>query len=490
MFRLEPRGSFIVVLLILGATVLWGNSRPTSNHRPTQGFGDSFGNNRGHLGEDYGAVEAGRAGDRVFAIRAGKVYASALNGTADRTCVNPSTGRTGFGNYVVIEHPYPKSFAPNGALYSVYAHLDTRLVSQGDEVREGQSVGTMGCTGFATAVHLHVGIMDREPPGAGYRGDQSFTDDRTQRAGSNRWYYKPSLFFSAPTLRIDGGTSRTRPQGETFTFTGSGYTPRGTVSRLMRGPDGNDVPLTPAITADASGNVNWTFTPNCSNPTGEFTIWAIDDATGRGWFWSNHVTESVTPGATCGSTNTDEDITALANTVQDVRWFYITTDSKWYIVSTARSNPSVLQLARVDSNFSGGIRWKPINNYGTYAGYPAAGTQFSSLTVSNDGRTISFGSASSTVTDPDVTRLAGTRQTVQWFYINPGSRWYIVGNGNRLNPPVLLLKRVDETFSGGIRWKPINNYGAYAGYAAMPQKYEFVTPSDDGRIVQFGSLRR
>jgi murein DD-endopeptidase MepM/ murein hydrolase activator NlpD len=56
----------------------------------------------------------------------------------------------GFGNHVVVDH---------GAGYStLYAHLKTVAVKEGDEVAAGQLLGVMGDTGKAGNVHLHFSL--------------------------------------------------------------------------------------------------------------------------------------------------------------------------------------------------------------------------------------------------------------------------------------------------------------------------------------------
>jgi murein DD-endopeptidase MepM/ murein hydrolase activator NlpD len=42
-----------------------------------------------------------------------------------------------------------------GGLETVYAHLSSTAVRQGQAVRRGQRIGSMGCTGFCTGPHLH-----------------------------------------------------------------------------------------------------------------------------------------------------------------------------------------------------------------------------------------------------------------------------------------------------------------------------------------------
>lgn len=53
----------------------------------------------------------------------------------------------GYGLHVVIDH--------GGGLSSLYAHLDTVLVTSGDFVIAGEAIGTVGSSGNATGPHLH-----------------------------------------------------------------------------------------------------------------------------------------------------------------------------------------------------------------------------------------------------------------------------------------------------------------------------------------------
>lgn len=54
------------------------------------------------------------------------------------------------GYYIYIDH--------NNGYHSVYAHMDSIKVREGQVVEGGQLIGTMGDTGFATGVHLHFSI--------------------------------------------------------------------------------------------------------------------------------------------------------------------------------------------------------------------------------------------------------------------------------------------------------------------------------------------
>jgi hypothetical protein len=55
--------------------------------------------------------------------------------------------RTGFGNLIILQHPDRKA--------TVYAHLNTIRVRIGDQVQQGDVIGTSGTTGNSTGPHLH-----------------------------------------------------------------------------------------------------------------------------------------------------------------------------------------------------------------------------------------------------------------------------------------------------------------------------------------------
>lgn len=84
---------------------------------------------RAHLGVDYAAAQ----GTPVRSVGHGVVESAGNMG--------------GYGNAVVIKHP-------NGHT-TVYAHLSKLSVKRGQSVGQGQTVGLVGATGWATGPHLH-----------------------------------------------------------------------------------------------------------------------------------------------------------------------------------------------------------------------------------------------------------------------------------------------------------------------------------------------
>ncbi|OGF57216.1 MAG: hypothetical protein A2Z21_02125 [Candidatus Fraserbacteria bacterium RBG_16_55_9] len=284
--------TLVLLLMIFGLLIHGYGGTPTSNQRLTrltQCFGCGSSEGLGHLGEDYGPVEAGEASDSVYAIRAGAIYAV------------DSTGSGEWGKYVVTKHPFPtfpRAVFSTGYIYVLYAHLSDVLVRSGD-VAEGQLIGKMGTTSCSTSLHLHIGVVDRDPLGLSYYGS-NFDQDRIPDS-SGRVYYRTSLFFSYPPLFIDGSSSsssRSGNQGPFVLFAFKQYTPRGFVSAVVRDPHGNDSVFGAAYVGD-TGTLDLLF-PACGRPAGPYLIWVIDEEnTGNGYRWSNHVTAVITEAASC-----------------------------------------------------------------------------------------------------------------------------------------------------------------------------------------------
>ena len=99
-----------------------------------------------------------------FVAPAGKnVYATG-NGTV--TFVQYS--RTGYGNEIVIDHKF--------GFGSRYGHLDTVLVKEGEAIKRGQVIGTVGQTGRATGPHLHYEVLyENKPVNPSFYFDSSLT---------------------------------------------------------------------------------------------------------------------------------------------------------------------------------------------------------------------------------------------------------------------------------------------------------------------------
>lgn len=98
---------------------------------PTDGvISDTYGTRHGtHKGIDI----AGKLNSEVVAVADGVVGKSYYS--------------TSYGNVIFVKHP--------NNFVTVYAHLNKRLVAEGQAVKQGTKIGTMGRTGESTGVHLH-----------------------------------------------------------------------------------------------------------------------------------------------------------------------------------------------------------------------------------------------------------------------------------------------------------------------------------------------
>lgn len=85
----------------------------------------------------YGTDLAAGYDTAVFAVRAG---------TVTEACYSPSAGY-----HVIIDH--------DGGWQSVYQHLHTMSVQEGDTVSMGDTIGAVGASGWATGPHLHIALL-------------------------------------------------------------------------------------------------------------------------------------------------------------------------------------------------------------------------------------------------------------------------------------------------------------------------------------------
>lgn len=110
----------------------------------------------GHLGDDWNGTGMGDSdfGDPVHAMGHGKVILA-------------QDIRMGYGKTIIIFHQY-RSGGKLKQIESLYSHLDKILVKQGDLVKRGQKIGTIGDGNGQYTAHLHFEI--RRKPGLGYRG--------------------------------------------------------------------------------------------------------------------------------------------------------------------------------------------------------------------------------------------------------------------------------------------------------------------------------
>lgn len=88
-----------------------------------------------HTGVDFGAA----LGSNVMAVDTGVVKQVHHH-------IDASEGGIGYGNYILLDH---------GDAQTLYGHLKTIDVEEGDVVLPGDVIGTVGSTGYSTGPHLH-----------------------------------------------------------------------------------------------------------------------------------------------------------------------------------------------------------------------------------------------------------------------------------------------------------------------------------------------
>ena len=99
-----------------------------------------------HKGVDFGVSH----GTEELAIADGTVVKICNSSTHDYPKDDSCGCGGGYGNYVDI--------FTNDGYYITYGHMADVYVNVGDTVKNGQPVGTAGCTGWSTGVHLHLEI--------------------------------------------------------------------------------------------------------------------------------------------------------------------------------------------------------------------------------------------------------------------------------------------------------------------------------------------
>jgi murein DD-endopeptidase MepM/ murein hydrolase activator NlpD len=141
-----PFGMWSVVGLLFIAFVINGISfKPPQSKTSIAGAYSAIsqGYSSGHSGIDITADN----GAPVESLSDGKVIKIA---DEDKYCPGK-----GYGKLVMIEDS-------KGDHTFLYAHLGRQLVDYGDEVKNGDTIGTVGMTGRTTGPHLHLTVFKTE----------------------------------------------------------------------------------------------------------------------------------------------------------------------------------------------------------------------------------------------------------------------------------------------------------------------------------------
>ncbi len=184
-----------------------------TGQKHNQNGGNSYGCGD-HTGKDYYAID--------FNLAANSEVSAVAAGTAHLVSAANSGG---YGNLVWIAHG-------NGVV-SLYAHLNSFAVSDGQQVAQGQLLGLSGSTGDSTGSHLHFVIRTgattwsygqsfAPEPMSGYTGfgnyglhgsscvnkvSPTYTSEPPSGGGSTGWSVGSATFLQAAGLAA-GGTIR------------------------------------------------------------------------------------------------------------------------------------------------------------------------------------------------------------------------------------------------------------------------------------------
>ena len=128
-----------------------------------------------HSGVDF----AGRKGLPIYA-------------TADGFVSYTGTDKY-LGNTITIDHrkkeldEQGQPYARQGGYQTEYGHLQKILVEQGQQVKRGQQIGTMGNTGRSTGPHLHYSVRLRDRQLSKHRGYQNPEDFIFDSSEGDMW---------------------------------------------------------------------------------------------------------------------------------------------------------------------------------------------------------------------------------------------------------------------------------------------------------------
>ena len=119
-----------------------------SSGRISSGFGSRTSPTKGASSNHQGIDIPASTGAAITAAASGTVVVSTYSYSA--------------GNYIMISH--------GGGVYTVYMHCSQLLASEGQTVKQGQTIAKVGSTGYSTGPHLHFGIRS----GGRYVNPQSY----------------------------------------------------------------------------------------------------------------------------------------------------------------------------------------------------------------------------------------------------------------------------------------------------------------------------
>ena len=127
-------------------------SPPRPSPAASAGPGDFIWPVSGELLKGYGPAAGGRNDGVNIAAARGSPIRAAGGGEV----VYAGSELAGFGNLILIRHP--------GGWVTAYAHADSMAVREGDLVRQGQAIATVGATGNVSTPQVHFELRKGKEP--------------------------------------------------------------------------------------------------------------------------------------------------------------------------------------------------------------------------------------------------------------------------------------------------------------------------------------
>jgi murein DD-endopeptidase MepM/ murein hydrolase activator NlpD len=117
---------------------------PLDNVKITQKFGNTdFAKSGAYNGAGHNGID--------FGVAIGTPIRSSLSGVISAVGnTDEVPGCYSYGKWIMVRH--------GNGLSTLYAHLSSINVSEGQSVETGQVIGLSGFTGYATGPHLHFGL--------------------------------------------------------------------------------------------------------------------------------------------------------------------------------------------------------------------------------------------------------------------------------------------------------------------------------------------
>lgn len=97
------------------------------------------------------------------------------------------------GDTIIIDHrkkeldEQGQPYARQGGYQTEYGHLDKIMVKQGQQIKRGQQIGTMGNSGRSTGPHLHYAVRLRDHQLSKHRGYQNPENFIFYNSGDDMW---------------------------------------------------------------------------------------------------------------------------------------------------------------------------------------------------------------------------------------------------------------------------------------------------------------